>query len=60
MRHWLTGALVLAAGLPFRPFHALLVGSTIVAAVAMLPKVGATRAVYIALLLGLALGARFF
>lgn len=56
----MAGASVLAAGLPFRPFHALLVGSVIVAAVALLPKVGASRAVYIALLLGLALGARFF
>ena len=51
---------VLAAGLPDRPFHALLVGSTIVAGAALLPRVGVTRAVYIALLLGLALGGGFF
>jgi mannose PTS system EIID component len=60
----LAGALaarsVLAAGLPGRPFHALLVASVIVAAVALLPRLGGTRAVYIALVLGLALGARFF
>jgi PTS system mannose-specific IID component len=51
---------VLAAGLPGRPFHALLVASTIVAAAIVLPRVGITRAVYVALLLGLALGAPFF
>jgi PTS system mannose-specific IID component len=56
----LAGSSVLAAGIPLRPYHALLVGCTIVTAVVILPKVGATRAVYIALLLGLALGARFF
>jgi hypothetical protein len=38
----------------------LLVASTIVAGVALLPRVGVTRAVYAALLLGLALGASFF
>jgi len=51
---------VLAAGLPERPFHALLVASTIVAAATLLPHLGVTRSVYIALLLGLALGAGFF
>ena len=60
----LAGALaarsVLAAGLPWRPWHALLVASAIVGAAAVLPRVGVTRSVYIALLLGLALGARFF
>src|SRR5438270_266876 len=60
----LAGALaarsLLAAGLPQRPFHALLVASTIVGAVALLPRLGVTRAVYAALILGLALGARFF
>ncbi len=56
----LAGRSVLAAGLPDRPFHALLVASTIVAAAALLPRLGVTRSVYIALLLGLALGARFF
>jgi mannose PTS system EIID component len=58
----LAGALaargVLAAGLPERPFHALLVGSTMVLAWAILPRLGATRGVYLAVLLGLALGAR--
>lgn len=51
---------VLVAGTPARPFHALLVGSTIVAGAALLPRLGVTRAVYIALLLGLALGGGFF
>ena len=60
----LAGALaarsVLATGLPAHPWQALLVASTIVVAFAVLPKLGVTRSVYIALLLGLALGARFF
>jgi mannose PTS system EIID component len=51
---------VLAAGLPGRPLAALLVASVMVAAFAALPRLGVTRSVYIALLLGLALGARFF
>ena len=51
---------LLAAGLPGRPFHALLVGCTLVAAVAGLPRLGIGRAVYLALLLGLALGGGFF
>jgi len=50
---------VLAAGFPLRPFHALLVATTMVLAWAVLPRLGATRGVYLALLLGLALGARF-
>jgi len=50
---------VLAAGFPLRPFQALLVASTMVVAFAILPRLGATRAVYFALLLGLVLGARF-
>lgn len=60
----LAGALaarsVLATGLPLHPWQALLVASTIVGAFALLPRLGVTRSVYIALLLGLALGARFF
>lgn len=60
----LAGALaarsVIETGLPDRPFHALLVASTIVGAAALLPRLGVTRSVYIALALGLALGARFF
>ena len=60
----LAGALVarslLEAGLPHRPFHVLLVASTIVVAYAFLPGLGVTRVTYIAALLGLALGARFF
>lgn len=60
----LAGALaarsLIAAGLPGRPFHVLLVASTIVGAAILLPRLGVTRAVYIALALGLALGATFF
>ncbi len=60
----LAGALaarsLLDAGLPARPFHVLLVASTIVAAFALLPRLGVARSAYIAVLLGLALGARFF
>ena len=60
----LAGALaarsVLATGLPVHPWQALLVASTIVGAFALLPRLGVTRSVYIALLLGIALGARFF
>ena len=56
----LAGQSVMAAGLPFRPLHALLAAVTVVGAYAALPRLLATRAVYIALLLGLALGARFF
>ena len=60
----LAGALaarsLLAAGLPQRPFHVLLVASTIVAAYALLPRLGVARSAYIAVLLGLALGARVF
>ena len=49
---------VLAAGFPLRPFQSFLVASTMVLAWALLPRLGATKAVYLALLLGLALGAR--
>jgi len=60
----LAGALaargVVVAGLPDRPVHALLVAALIAAAWAALPRLGATRAVYIALVTGLALGAGFF
>ena len=60
----LAGALaargVIAAGVPARPLHALLVAGAMALAFAALPRVGATRAVYIALIVGLALGARFF
>lgn len=56
----LAGRSVLVAGLSHRPFHALLVASVIVAATALLPRLGVTRAVYIALVLGLALGGGFF
>jgi PTS system mannose-specific IID component len=59
----LAGALaargVLAAGIPGRPYQALLVATTMVVAWVVLPRLGATRAVYGALLLGLVLGARF-
>ena len=60
----LAGALaarsVIAAGVPGRPLHALLVAAAIALAFVALPRVGATRSVYIGLLAGLALGARFF
>lgn len=60
----LAGALsaraVLIAGLPGRPWHALLVGSTIVLAVALLPRLRLSVALYIALGLGLALGSTLF
>jgi mannose PTS system EIID component len=60
----LAGALaargVVVAGLPGRPLHALLVAALIVIAWWGLPRLGATRAVYIALVTGLALGAGFF
>jgi mannose PTS system EIID component len=60
----LAGALaargILVAGLPDRPLHALLVAALIAVAWAALPRLGATRAVYIALVTGLALGAGFF
>lgn len=49
---------VVDAGIPGRPFQALLVASAIVLAWAVLPRLGATRAVYIALFLGALLGAR--
>ena len=49
---------VVAAGIPGRPFQALLVASAVVLAWAALPRLGATRAVYIALFLGLLFGAR--
>lgn len=60
----LAGALaargMLAAGLPDRPLHAFVVAGLIVIAWWALPRLGATRAVYIALVTGLALGAGFF
>lgn len=51
---------VLLAGLHHRPWHALLVGSTIVAAAALLPRLRLWIALYIALGLGLALGSGLF
>ena len=51
---------VIAAGAGGRPFHALLVLCTIVASAALLPRLRFAWAVYIALLLGLALGGGFF
>jgi mannose PTS system EIID component len=49
---------VVDAGIPGRPLQALLVASVIILAWATLPRLGATRAVYIALFLGMLLGAR--
>lgn len=60
----LAGALaaraVIVAGLAGRPFHALLVASSIVGAAALLPRLRLEWAVYLALLFGLALGGAFF
>ena len=50
---------ILHAGIPGRPSAALLVASMIVLAWATVPRLGATRAVYIALGVGLVVGARF-
>ena len=49
---------VLDAGLPDTPLEGVLVASALVVAWAVLPRLGATRAVYIALAAGLVLGAR--
>ncbi len=57
----LAGALaarsVLAAGLPDRPWHGLLVALAVVGFVLVLPRLGLLRAVYLALVAGIALGA---
>ena len=55
----LSGRAVLVAWTPHRHFHAALVAALIVLAFAWLPRVGITKAVYIALLVGLALGGGF-
>lgn len=50
---------VLDAGLPDTPLEGVLVASAIVVFWAVLPRLGVTRAVYVALALGLLMGARF-
>lgn len=50
---------VLVADLPARHVHAVVVGCLILVFTALLPRLGAARAVYIALVLGLALGGGF-
>ena len=55
----IAGRSVLIAGLPNRPWHAVLIGVLILAAVAFLPRVRLAAALYIALALGLALGGGF-
>jgi mannose PTS system EIID component len=49
-----------AAGQPWRGWHALLVGSTIIGMAALLPRLRFGVALYAALLLGLVIGSRFF
>jgi PTS system mannose-specific IID component len=56
----LAGHAVLAAALPWRPLHALLVGSVIVVATFLLPKARPLFVLYLALLLGLVAGGGFF
>ncbi len=53
------GRAVVVAGLPHRPWHAVLIAVLIVAMAALLPRIGLTLALYTALALGLALGGGF-
>ena len=55
----IAGRSVVVAGLPHRPAHAVLIGALIVAMALLLPRMGLTAALYIALALGLALGGGF-
>jgi mannose PTS system EIID component len=50
---------VLIAGMPHRPWHAVLIGGLILASVALLPRVRFSLALYFALALGFALGGGF-
>jgi mannose PTS system EIID component len=52
----IAGRSVLIAGLPNRPWHAVLIGALILALAALLPRLRLTVALYVALALGLALG----
>ena len=56
----LAGALaaksVLAAGLPWRPWHAVITALSVVAAAVLVPRLGLVRAVYLALALGIVFG----
>ena len=55
----IAGRSVLIAGLPNRPWHAVLIGVLILAGVALLPRLRLATALYVALALGLALGGGF-
>ena len=55
----IAGRSVVIAGLPHRPFHAVLLAVLIVAMAALLPRMGLTAALYTAMALGLALGGGF-
>ena len=55
----IAGRSVVVAGLPHRPWHAVLIAVLIVAMAALLPRIGLTAALYTAMALGLALGGGF-
>ena len=55
----IAGRSVVVAGLPHRPWHAVLIAILIVAMAALLPRMGLTAALYTAMALGLALGGAF-
>ena len=55
----IAGRSVVVAGLPHRPWHAVLIAVLIVALAALLPRIGLTAALYTAMALGLALGGGF-
>src|SRR5438067_595582 len=55
----IAGRSVVVAGLPHRPWHAVLIAVLIVALAAPLPRIGLTAALYTAMALGLALGGGF-
>ena len=56
----LAGHAVLAAALPWRPLHAALVGAGIIVATLLLPRARPLIVLYLALVLGLAVGGGFF
>jgi PTS system mannose-specific IID component len=55
----IAGRSVVIAGLPHRPWHAVLIALLIVALWGLLPRMGLTAALYTAMALGLALGGGF-
>jgi len=55
----IAGRSVVVAGLPHRPWHAVLIAILIVAMAALVPRMGLTAALYTAMALGLALGGAF-